>query len=55
MKTKTYFRKYNSDFFKYWFVFSGADQKRILQCMVGFETLSNGCMKLLKLETYLKT
>lgn len=54
-KTKTYFRKYNPDFLKCGFVFSGAEEEPMPQCVICFETLSNECMKLSKLERHLST
>lgn len=54
-KTKTYFRKYNPDFLKCGFVFAGAEDEPMPQCVICFETLSNECMKLSKLERHLST
>jgi len=55
MKTKIYFRKYNADFLKTYFVFSGTKEEPLPQCVICFETLSNECMKFSKLERHLST
>lgn len=54
-KTKIYFRKYNPDFLKCGFVFSGSEEEPMPQCVICFEMLSNECMKFSKLERHLST
>lgn len=51
-KTKIYIRKYNPDFLKRESVFSGDEESPMPQLVISFETVSNECMKLLKLKSY---
>lgn len=54
-KSKTGFRKYNPDYLKYGFVFSGMEDEPLPQCVICFEILANESMKPSKLERHLTT
>lgn len=54
-KAKKYVRKYNPDFLKFGFVYSGLKEEPLLQCVICFKILSNECLKMSKLERHLST
>ncbi|XP_072387627.1 uncharacterized protein [Diabrotica undecimpunctata] len=48
-------RKYNSDYLKMGFTFTGPEQQPKPQCVICYESISNKCMKPAKLRRHLET